>query len=125
VNEIKETWEFQQNRRDVVVLLSGAEVEAFNGNEHPSGKILWRRYQVSAVGIHLRWPVGSDEGTIRVSLQCWGGDSKIPRYRAIFKNPGSLREIPAWLLDLVTRATPRDIDYPDIEPYSANRGRAL
>ncbi len=41
----------------------------------------------------------------------------ITDHKAIFKSPSALREIPAWLIDLITRATPRDIDYPDIEPY--------
>ena len=77
----------------------------------------WDTYVVVLVAVRTTWIDGSSEGKQQISLMLrkldWPRDWAASRHTTEF-----LREIPTWLYDLITRASPRDIEVPDAKPSS-------
>jgi hypothetical protein len=84
-------------------------------------------YVVRFVFVSTTWQVGADEGTQRVRLDAYNPSPASRRMQAAVERgypvsisirPEQLQEIPDWLEDIVLRASPRDIDTPDMKPYA-------
>lgn len=79
----------------------------------------WRTYEVVLVSVRTTWVAGSDSGSQRVSLTLRRmGKSN---HKSFLRGLGFLREIPPWLFDLITRASPRDVDTPELEAYGGRK----
>lgn len=69
-----------------------------------------RTYQVDRVEVTTRWELGrEEEGRTTVKLDCREILAGFIFPRAVVFYPDDLDEVPPWLTDLETRASPRDV----------------
>lgn len=113
--DIVEKWKNGERSHRWWVEVSGKDCVVYAYGYGPGNILTWTKFHPIGVGVNVRWPIGSYEGTIRIGI--WAKREGKPKMDPIELKPGQLREIPSWLLDIITRAVPRDIDWPDIEPH--------
>lgn len=117
---ITEQWRPAEMSRREAVHLSGPDAVVYVvGGQRWNGKEVvrpWIKYYVTYVSVITTWPVSDpDAGRQRVGIMAYREGNRPADSREL--KPGQLREIPDWLQRLVLRASPRDVDYPDMKPF--------
>lgn len=79
----------------------------------------WGPFVVVLVSVRTEWQDGEDEGKQRISLTLRRPEQSI--HKSFMRGTEFLEEIPAWLYDLITRASPRDIETPEPLAYGGRR----
>lgn len=118
--DVKEDWKPGEESLSYQVRVSGPDavvhVYALSGTE-----VKWLPYRVVMVAVSTLWPVTEYAFPVRQRVAIWAVQEG-KKHDPIELHPGQLREIPSWLDDIVLRASPRDVDWPDMKanPHGTN-----
>lgn len=115
---MKEKWIGRKTSVTEVIEIEGSDATIERLYSLPKDGPVWRTYVVYAVGVSTTWKGNGDFGAMRrVSLFYRNERGTVMTCRGT----RVLREIPAWLYDLITRASPRDIDIPEPLAYNGRK----